>query len=840
MRRFLLEYAIGLCCALVAQGCGTEVVAESEEDAQAATAVFNPPPLVLPESIYVDACHADPDSDRDEDMLKDVYENRIAEFFKPYYKFDTREPTSSLRPNEPVTTFQVTPHDNDACIGAGCQQTTRITIRWGYFFIRDGGYQIAGCFSTKHWGDNQPETFHLESSDGGVTWKMVGAPVGVAERAPHDPTGPLASLMPSTRHSHPVVYFSAGKHHQYWSRGTGSKVKHDSGSWGCDDATNGQHVASGYASLISNFGDGRFNNVGESAHHDPQHFVGCMSEFTASFGLLHVRNFEGASDDYFANITYAQWQAYDGTPAWLYHGYPKCAAGAGYPCVTVKFVKAGGDPQCNGSAYHVWGTSDFYGSSVAGPNTDLWHAMAPSSLYRPLDDLEANDSALTAAPLPLGAVYPEGTSSYIAGEPVAHASVHDHDAQDFYTVRTHDYIDLDVSVGFSPGLLAGGTSQLGLGHEAGKGLEVEWGGASIAEQPAGRFETSAVQLCPGTHDIRVGYDPGSGNQTVLGPWVFICYDVGLEGVVSTIAPDRYDSRGTNDTVGTATPLTARHQLPALIGNSTTWEVEALNFHTAADVDHFTLVLPNHSGTSALNGAALPECQPFDYGTFTSNGVAGWREQGPAQLVVSAVRTDDRASCDTGRPFELAILSGDGATLAHVAEGQTVALPCPNATLGRQAPVISVRDTSGRGFYKLIVAYAPAYQMVGFEEPRTRHSPIRWRLPSVVDPIDLMYPLLGRGTVERGAPLVDRLDFDWERGGPFALDVGFSNEHLLSVALVDVEGQVVAGAEWAPERSERRNVQTLEVPDLAPGAYTLEVHGPEVGVPYVLERAVNLD
>ena len=839
MRRHVIECASGLACALIISGCGPQPVAETAEDAQAATAIFLPPPLVLAESIYVDACHADPDADRDQDMLKDALENRVAEFFKPYYKFDTREPSTSLRPNEPVTTFQVTPHDNDLCIGAGCQQKTRITIRWGYLFIRDGGYQIAGCASTKHWGDNQPETFHLESTDGGVTWEMVGAPVGIAEQAPHDPTGPLANVMPSTRSSHPVVYFSAGKHHQYWSRGTGSKVKHDSGFWGCDDATNGQHVASGYADLISNFGDGRFNNVGEASHRDPQHFVGCLSEFTATFGKLHVHGFQGDSGSHFANLTPAQWQAYDGKPTWQYHGFPKCSAGSGYPCVTAKFVKAAGDSECNGTAYHAWGSSAFYQSSVAGPNRDLWHTMSPSSLYRPLDDLEANDDALSAASLPVGAVYPPGTSSYIVGERSAYASVHDSDMQDYYRVRTHDYIDLDVTVGFTPEVLVGGKSQLGFGAENGKSLDVEWNGGAVAEQ-SGLHEAGTAQLCPGDHDIYVGYDPGSGNTNVLGPWVFICYDVGLEGVVSPITPDVYDRRGTNDTIATATPLTVAHETPALFGQSKTWEVEDLNLHVDSDVDHFTLTLPPHNGTSAQSGAALPECLASDFSTFTSNGVAGWREQGPAQLVVTAVRTDAGATCDTGRPFELAILAGDGTTLAHVAEGQTVALQCPRQALGRQAPVIAVRDASGRGFYKLMVAYAPAYQMIGFERPQTRHSPIRWRLPTVGDPIDLMYPLLGRGTLMRGAPLVDRLDFEWDRGGRFSLDVAFANERMLSVVLVDVEGQVIAGAEWTPERSARRNVQTLEVPELMPGAYTLEVHGPEAGVPYVLERSVTLD
>ena len=256
---------------VVTAACDVQPSVEEEavaEQAVTSSNVFSPPPMALPSSIYVDACSADPDEDRDRDMLKDGYENMLAEFFKPFFKLDSREPTTSLRPNEPATMFQVAPDDNDACIGAGCSQKTRIVIRFGFFWIRDGGFQIAGCTSTKHWGDNQGAAFTLESDDGGVTWAMKGWPVGSVEEAPYDPKGPLASLIPSKKDSHPVIYMSAGKHHHYDSVGTGSKKKHDYGFWGCDDATDGQHPASRYADLLSNFEDGRFNNIGEWAHRD--------------------------------------------------------------------------------------------------------------------------------------------------------------------------------------------------------------------------------------------------------------------------------------------------------------------------------------------------------------------------------------------------------------------------------------------------------------------------------------------------------------------------------------------------------------------------------------------
>jgi hypothetical protein len=192
-----------------------------------------------------------PEEDADHDGFRDTEENALAAEFRPYFIFDAEE--SYRQPNEPVVIFQ-----------AHCLQSdgwcTHAQIKYYYLFREDGGWQSCSPWcDNAHNGDNQSLTIEIfrhtaEANNPYVYWYFNWG----ADRYDY---------------THPVLYLSAGKHHDYIS----TSWNHVWDGVCCDDvAGDGDQVFPDVKT-----GD-RYHNVGEAGYHliDDLSFLGYPGECT--------------------------------------------------------------------------------------------------------------------------------------------------------------------------------------------------------------------------------------------------------------------------------------------------------------------------------------------------------------------------------------------------------------------------------------------------------------------------------------------------------------------------------------------------------------------------------
>lgn len=229
------------------------------------------------------------EQDWDQDGMPDLQEYHLAEEFKPTVLFDSDE--ANRRPAEPVVLFQARPK----CIGMGCTGTRWVSIKYALLFAVDGGYGPSSDCGDRHNGDNQSVVVHVSSPDG-RTWTLASVqnarfiwPLKPAEFWPNR----------AGRLTHPVIYMSGHKHHQYFdtsSDGDGSPYS----SWGCNDDVNGKgaRVVPSLRSPVPGSSASRPNNVGEPEAHDPAHFIGDLSAFGyPGEGAWSAKSFKGGLPD---------------------------------------------------------------------------------------------------------------------------------------------------------------------------------------------------------------------------------------------------------------------------------------------------------------------------------------------------------------------------------------------------------------------------------------------------------------------------------------------------------------------------------------------------------------
>jgi hypothetical protein len=332
--------------------------ADSDKDGTGDACDTNKFTIKLNETIFIDPSKPELNwykgtpypRDMDDDYLKDDLENTLAEDLAPYYKFDHFE--NSRRTFEPVTLYQVRP---SGCADPSCNPA-EITITWAFLFLNDGGYGPASPLGNEHMGDNSGKSFTLRSEDGGVTWDLVK--INTEDwNVLNDFTFRMFSLgdfstdrvtinevvegwppeNPGIR-QHPVIYFSAHKHHEYLS-----PFFNDKGSlYGAgDDNVDGQGKQL-LADLHSHFNDERFNNVGEPGKHPETFFVNCLPEFPREVSLemcLQVDCWNSLSMDRRVQLYNQGRTVYDG------------------------------DPSCEDSVNSAWGKNNFYSENS---NWDIW------------------------------------------------------------------------------------------------------------------------------------------------------------------------------------------------------------------------------------------------------------------------------------------------------------------------------------------------------------------------------------------------------------------------------------------------------------------------------------
>jgi hypothetical protein len=267
--------------------------------------------IELPDSIYM-TLSDDPSLDRDNDGLKDDYENRLADAWQPYFIFDENEnirghcspvvstlkyvdavccslasglgclhpsvkgactftkeivktlckgnvDDDSLQPFEPVVIFQVRPM-------AGSDWPRRTKIRYVSLYRLDGGYRVSNICTSWHYGDNNTFSVELTSYDG-VSWTLDKLDwdgnvqdASSSEIEWTEPRDTYWGQMP--KRPSPIAYNSAGKHHMYISVQACQKERQGPiGICGYDACRGGVEVL---ANLTPN---GTFNNVGEYQAH---------------------------------------------------------------------------------------------------------------------------------------------------------------------------------------------------------------------------------------------------------------------------------------------------------------------------------------------------------------------------------------------------------------------------------------------------------------------------------------------------------------------------------------------------------------------------------------------
>lgn len=229
----------------------------------------------------------DAGEDQDRDGLADGMEGELAYVFRPYLIFDSAE--SAREPSEPVVLFQVRLSDLQGRTSDGTL-IWRLLIKWVFLFRQDGGYGPASSCSDDHEGDNDDALFELESRNDGITWRLVRAVL--SSRGPDvfaGPDWPSDSDIEVYDLTHPVIYMSAQKHHEYFdtSRDHEDSLYSDVPIFDdCNDDVNGMGVrilSRVHSIAVANGSFTSFardhNNVGESGAHPSPPFVDDLGVF---------------------------------------------------------------------------------------------------------------------------------------------------------------------------------------------------------------------------------------------------------------------------------------------------------------------------------------------------------------------------------------------------------------------------------------------------------------------------------------------------------------------------------------------------------------------------------
>ncbi len=230
--------------------------------------------LKLPYNAFLDGPDTDAAdldaADADYDCILDRAEHEVAEYFKPYFIFDSRE--RARRTFEPVTLYQVTPYHKKLFRSLGersCSERARILeIIYTSLWRQDGGFGSSSVCDSSHPGDNQAIRIYVWAAAGGKRFKIVGAHLGKA-LWPKDTIRFVADR-------HPVLYYSSGKHHHYVRTYADRTKPH--APLGCYEEVDGRGAPL-FATLTSDAAPRRFNNVGERAHHPARYFINDLTHF---------------------------------------------------------------------------------------------------------------------------------------------------------------------------------------------------------------------------------------------------------------------------------------------------------------------------------------------------------------------------------------------------------------------------------------------------------------------------------------------------------------------------------------------------------------------------------
>jgi hypothetical protein len=237
----------------------------SQQDASAvgrARPIPQTPPIQGPAvSLMRPIFSGTPIDDQDFDCIPDDLEHVIAKFFRPLWVFDSHE--QHRENDEPATFYQIHSGMNRRL---GCDKIPQTIIaKFSHVYRRDGGFTTSVVCDGAHTGDNQALKIDLRVSDNGRTLEFNGLNFGSS----YDP-----SRLQLYQNRHPIIYLSAGKHHEYIDtsfNGKGYKGFCREGVDGLGDQ------------ILAVIEDPRaprgWMNVGERNYHPPTHFAADMDAF---------------------------------------------------------------------------------------------------------------------------------------------------------------------------------------------------------------------------------------------------------------------------------------------------------------------------------------------------------------------------------------------------------------------------------------------------------------------------------------------------------------------------------------------------------------------------------
>lgn len=239
------------------------------------------------------------DLDLNSDGLVDDLEGALGYAFRPYFVFDSDEAARASA--EPITLFQVRRNPIGEIRSDGTR-ISRVDVKWVFLFRRDGGYGPDSDCSDDHEGDNDDALFTLETRDSGVSWRLTRA--ALSSRGSNNfagPDWPSDGDLELFDLTHPKIFLSAHKHHEYLDTSYDHRDSRYSDVFlldDCNDDVNGagdQFLANVH-SIAIRAGDFTtfardFNNVGEAGAHPSPRFVNDLSGFFAGHSAWGLGGF---------------------------------------------------------------------------------------------------------------------------------------------------------------------------------------------------------------------------------------------------------------------------------------------------------------------------------------------------------------------------------------------------------------------------------------------------------------------------------------------------------------------------------------------------------------------
>jgi hypothetical protein len=419
--------------------------------------------------------------------------------------------------------------------------------------------------------------------------------------------------------------------------------------------------------------------------------------------------------------------------------------------------------------------------------------------------------------------------------------------RDYFTFKFDDYMEnLQLAIQFQR---AGGGNGLELGVYESAAKPVA-GTFSTVPDTSITFQSSGMMAADQDYYAEI---EGSTADSIN------CYTLDLWTNPAAIQPDHYDdgiypdgtsgeprNDGWDDAALVELKQKGYKESPLLPGTveiggrgASRWE-DDLNFDTTSDIDFFEIQIDPDFEYSPELGTECP-ADPLP----VPEGYRILKEE-KASLRITSFPNRHRA-------FNFVLRNSSGQIVQSapfiVSWPWYVQIECPKSHFPDGVVIISVQDSGGkRNFYDMDISYQETYIVARdpnlVPEPVFDPQDIEFISPLDPGPLHLVFPAdpeivdaCLRGDCPAEFPS-EYLAFIWPEQADLQLDIAFPQGGELSFTLLNAAGEPVTGASWMSPvtpwlQEDSVSDRRLEVLDLAPGLYFLQVDGDTFGTRYVL-------